>query len=132
LFVMIYVGGGINFYDKLGPDAIFCLQSPHNLTSLAAYVEQWSRAMKLYFLSTIPAIGSLIVLLSIFVHLKGRKFRLWKSKRMNSMQGYELLSSTTGLTFFSLSKIRESIGNFMALNVIGKGGFNSFYSGTTL
>jgi len=47
LFVMIYVGGGINFYDGLGPDATFCLQSPQNLTSLAAYAEQRSRAMKL-------------------------------------------------------------------------------------
>jgi len=43
LFVMIYVGGGINFYDCLGPDAAYCLQSAHNLTALTAYAEQRNR-----------------------------------------------------------------------------------------
>jgi len=46
------------------------------------------------------------------------------------MQRYELLSSTTGLTFFNLSEIRESTGNFVASNVIGEGGFSSVYRGT--
>jgi hypothetical protein len=130
LFVMIYVGGGINWYDGLGPDAAFCLQSTQNLTASAAYTKQRNRVIKPYFLVAIPAVGFLIVLLSIFVYLNRRKFRLWKSKRMKSMRRYELLTSTTGLRFFSLSEIRESTANFAASNVIGEGGFSSVYRGT--
>jgi serine/threonine protein kinase len=48
---------------------------------------------------------------------------------MKLMQRYELLSSSTGLAFFSLSEIRDSTGNFAASNVIGEGGFSTVYRG---
>lgn len=50
-------------------------------------------------------------------------------KTDESMQRYELLSSSTGLTFFSLSEIRDSTVNFAASNVIGHGGFSTVYRG---
>lgn len=130
-FVMIYVEGGINCYDSLGPDAAFCLQSVENLTALAANTEQQHRQTKTYFLAAaIPAVGILIVLFSICGYLNRRKSRLRKSKRKNLMQRYDVLNASTGLTFFSLSEIRDSTGNFAASNVIGKGGFSTVYGGT--
>jgi len=133
MFVLIYVGGGINSYDGLGPDASACLLSVQNLTRLAILPpppNRGNRVMKWYFLAIIPAVGILILGLGICLCLNRRKSRLRKSKRMKFMQRYELLSSTTGLSFFSLSEIKDATGNFAASNVIGEGGFSIVYRGT--
>jgi len=131
MFVLIYVAGGINCYDGLGPDAAYCLLSVQNVTALANFAEPngGNRLMKWYFIALIPAVGILVAGLSICLCLNRRKSRLWQSKRMKLMQRYELLSSTTGLKFFSLSEIKESTGNFAASNVIGEGGFSVVYRG---
>ena len=121
MIVLIYVGGGINRYDSLGPDAAYCLLSVQNVSTLAKPIKRGKRIMKWYFFATIPSAGILIIGLGIFLCLNRRKSFLWKSKRLKLMQRFELLSSTTGLTFFSLSEIKESTENFAASNVIGKG-----------
>lgn len=131
MVVLIYVAGGINCYDGLGPDAAYCLLSVQNVTTLTTFDEpsKGNRFMKWYLFAIIPAVGLLIIGLSICLCLNRRKSRLWKSKRLKLMQRYELLSSTTGLTFFSLSEIKESTGNFATSNVIGEGGFSVVYRG---
>lgn len=128
LFLLIYVAGGINCYDGLGPDAAYCLLSLQNLTALAMKAKK--TVTKSYFLAAISVVAMLLLLSSICVYLNRRKSRLWKSKHMKSMQRYELLSSSTGLTFFSPSEIRDSTANFAASNVIGQGGFSTVYRGT--
>lgn len=131
MFLLIYVAGGINCYDGLGPDAAYCLLSVQNVSSLATFAQpkRGNRVLKWYFIAIIAAVGILVLGLSICLCLNRRKTSLWKSKRMKLMQRYELLSSTTGLKFFSLSEIKESTGNFAAANVIGEGGFSVVYRG---
>lgn len=131
MFLLIYVAGGINCYDGLGPDAAYCLLSVQNVSSLANFPEpnRGNNVLKWYFIAIIPAVGILVIGLSICLCLNRRKTSLWKSKRLKLMQRYELLSSTTGLKFFSLSEIKDSTGNFAASNVIGEGGFSIVYRG---
>eukprot|EP01018_Ginkgo_biloba_P014755 Gb_04637 [translate_table: standard] len=127
LFVMTYLGGGINSYNDLGPNAAYCLLIVQNFEAVRI------RHSKIALEIAIPPTLAILLLLGILV--KWRRFYFVQgSRRIALLQRHQLLRESVdvnhGLVFFSLSEIRTSTGNFMDSNVIGEGGFSTVYRGT--
>eukprot|EP01018_Ginkgo_biloba_P014763 Gb_04640 [translate_table: standard] len=143
LFVMIYVGGGINSYQDLGPDAAYCLMGAINLPALAPSAASWtfgqhrrrkrSRAIKIGFAIAVPALTVMLVF-SVHACLRWRRLYRVGIRRVKLWRRHQLLRESvdagTGLVFFGFAELKASTGNFSASNVIGEGGFSTIYKGT--
>ncbi|GLJ29791.1 hypothetical protein SUGI_0588420 [Cryptomeria japonica] len=147
LFVIIYVGGAINGYEGLGPDAAYCLLSAQHLPDLASVGagasmgagsnprERSSRSKKKITLALKVLLPAAAILTFISLYIAKRKFcggrlkRLVLSRRESQLLR-ESVDLTTGLLFFRYSDLRQSTGNFAAANVIGEGGFGTVFRGT--
>ncbi|GLJ15914.1 hypothetical protein SUGI_0262960 [Cryptomeria japonica] len=138
-FVLTYVGGGINCYDALGPDAAFCILSVDNLSAVATALgpppRRHNRAApnavnKTLIMTLVPSLAVLIlVLATVFWYL--RRLRSGKeSQQRKLIRRYEILSESTGLIFFNMPEIKEATENFSESNLIGEGGFGKVYRGT--
>eukprot|EP01018_Ginkgo_biloba_P014754 Gb_04631 [translate_table: standard] len=145
LFVKMYVGGGINSYEDLGPDAALCLLSAQNLVALAQkngslpvdqQVGKRRKATKIALEVAIPVASLIVLLVSIYSCFKWRRlYDLRGSNRIKLLRRQtdllrESVNTSTGLAFFSLSEIEAWTENFSASNLIGEGGFSTVYRGT--
>eukprot|EP01018_Ginkgo_biloba_P001689 Gb_24968 [translate_table: standard] len=130
MYVLLYVGGVINVYNNLGPDAADCLLSVHNLSQLASLTGssdeipldnfKSSERVKIALWISIPVGAMFILLLAIYASLKKRR----QSQMLRN--GIDLKTSSF---IFSFSDIKESTGSFSTSNVIGEGGFGTVYKG---
>ncbi|GLJ15915.1 hypothetical protein SUGI_0262970 [Cryptomeria japonica] len=138
-FVLIYVGGGINCYDAVGPDAAFCILSVSNLSAVATGLgplpQMQDRAAdsavnKTLIMTLVPSLAVLILILAaVFGYL--RRLRSEKeSQQRKLIRRYEILGESTGLIFFNMPEIKEATGNFSESNLIGEGSFGMVYRGT--
>eukprot|EP01018_Ginkgo_biloba_P001722 Gb_02371 [translate_table: standard] len=145
MFVLMYVGGGINAYEELGPDAAYCILSAQNLPELAPVVasakargkQNRGQAVGMALGISIPAVG-IVVLMGFYVCSRRSKLICGigaRSKRLRSIRKQaqllrESVDLTTGLLFFRFADIKEATANFSASNVIGEGGFGTVHRGT--
>eukprot|EP01018_Ginkgo_biloba_P001725 Gb_02369 [translate_table: standard] len=145
MFVLMYVGGGLNAYEELGPDAASCILSAQNLPELAPVVasakargkQNRGQAVGMALGISIPAVG-IVVLMSFYVCSRRSKLIYGigaRSKRLRSIRKQaqllrESVDLTTGLLFFRFADIKEATANFSASNVIGEGGFGTVHRGT--
>ncbi|KAH9332125.1 hypothetical protein KI387_043706 [Taxus chinensis] len=134
-FVLMYVGGGINCYDALGPDAAYCILSVSNLSAVAAGRsvspphKPLNEVTKTVIVTLIPSLAVLIfALVGVFGYIR-RLRSLREIQHRKLMRRYEILSDSTGLTFFNMSDIKQSTRNFSDSNLIGEGGFGMVYRG---
>ncbi|GLJ15913.1 hypothetical protein SUGI_0262950 [Cryptomeria japonica] len=134
-FVIIYVGGGINCYDALGPGAAFCILSVNNLTALPPPPPRPNKAAsnavnRTLIMTLVPSLAVLIlVLAAVFWYL--RRLRSVKECQQRKLiRRYEILGESTGLIFFNMPEIKEATGNFSKSNLIGEGSFGMVYRGT--
>ncbi|KAH9313943.1 hypothetical protein KI387_022570, partial [Taxus chinensis] len=121
LFVIVYVDGEINAYEDLGPNVAYCILSAQNLPEMEAMVGG---------LNSVEARGRKRGTSTEGVKMCGVGFqRLVLNCRGLQLLG-ERIDLMTGLLFFHYSDLKDSTGNFMVSNVIGKGGFGTVFRGT--
>eukprot|EP01018_Ginkgo_biloba_P014756 Gb_04638 [translate_table: standard] len=146
VFVTMYVGGGMNYYEDLGPDEAYCVMSATLLRPSSSSVnvkrnyseEKTHRNIKIALGIVIPAVTIMLVLgLLVFLRrqrwcycVKGSRAMHRLSRRQVKLFRESMQDADSGLVFFSLSQIKACTGNFMASNVIGEGGFSTVYKGS--
>eukprot|EP01018_Ginkgo_biloba_P011835 Gb_25447 [translate_table: standard] len=129
----MYIGGGINYYKYLGPNVTYYL-----LRTKFSYLGTKSASLTIdqqvqkRCKATIISLGVAIMVASLIILLL---YGLRGSNYIKSMQRStdllrESMNMSTGLDYFSLSKIKSWTENFSSSNVIGEGGFNTGYRGT--
>ncbi|GLJ15912.1 hypothetical protein SUGI_0262940 [Cryptomeria japonica] len=135
-FVLIYVGGGINCYDAIGPDAASCILSVNNLSAMATARRlphnrvAPNAVTKTLVMTLVPSLGVLIIVLAAMVAYLRRLRSVKERQQRKLIRRYEILSETTGLIFFDMTEIKDAMGNFSESSLIGEGSFGRVYRGT--
>ncbi|GLJ15906.1 hypothetical protein SUGI_0262840 [Cryptomeria japonica] len=146
LFVTMYVGGAVNSFQDLGPDALYCLMGAINLPAIAPTASLWpdTRGVqprkpdwsetKIGVLVAVPVVATVLLGLLFYGCLQWSKAYRVGMRRIKLWRQHQLLRESvdagTGLVVFGLEQIKSATGNFSSSNVIGEGGFSTIYRGT--